>query len=152
MDTTWGNMQKGRMRENTNAKVYRRAKEVLKEEVEDRDRCSKERDIERRSTYEYRQRLSRESLEQQRERLRIDNARHWAGINRAARQKRLQQISVYYTLGKLTRKNNQEPAKAITLDPHTLKPIDYGQKESRKTKRALAPGHNQAVLERSCIQ
>ena len=106
MDTTWGNMQQGRLRENTNEEVFRRAKVALKEEVENRDAEQRLREIRRRNTYAYRERLSRETLEQQRERLRIDFARHWAGINGTIKQKRLQKISTFYkerkikTLGK----------------------------------------------------
>ena len=44
-------------------------------------------------------------------------------------------MSIFYkerkikTLGKIMRKEYNDPAKVIALDPDTLKPIDYGKQK-----------------------
>ena len=126
MDTTYGNMQKGLARTNTNDEVLRRAREAVKEEV-NRNKLDKMRKRNPPRLSDPPTELDIERMEQWHKRIRAEQFKH-------SKQLKTYKLSTYYlqrkllTLGRLVREDQSNPATAATIDTNTLRPIDHGKK------------------------
>ena len=135
VDTTYGNMQKGTARTNTNKEVYRRARAAVKEEV---DRKYHDR-IRKRNP----PRISHPPTSLELDRLELWHKRIKAEHWKHQRQLRVHKASTYYkqrklyTLGKLIRDDQNNPATAATLDTTTLQAIDHGKQMGRPRDKWL---------------